>query len=77
MGRIKPRYHRSEKILGRLYRDIDEKKIWSEDIHRNIPTDGPSVLEQLIGRVQAEFRRRGIMTNYNLYYEQARKIRAL
>ncbi len=77
MGSIKPRYHRSEKILGRLYRDIDEKKIWSEDIHRAIPTDGPSVWEQLMGRVRAEFNTRGIMTYYDLYHEQARKIRIL
>ncbi|TQV90259.1 RNA-dependent RNA polymerase [Cordyceps javanica] len=77
MGTIKPRYHRSERILGRLYRGIDEKKIWSEDIHRAIPTDGPSVWEQLMGRVRAELNARGISTYYHLYHEQARKIRML
>lgn len=30
MGRTTHRYHRSEKILGRLFRAIDERAIWDE-----------------------------------------------
>ncbi|KAJ6781681.1 hypothetical protein PWT90_07761 [Aphanocladium album] len=77
MGITKPRYYRSEKILGRLYRGIDEKIIWSEDIHRTIPTHGPSVWEKLMGQVQSEFNARSITAHYDLYHEQARKIRTL
>ena len=43
MGRVRHRYHFSEKILGRLYRGIDEEKIWNEDIHRTVNMSGPSV----------------------------------
>ncbi|TWU72186.1 hypothetical protein ED733_001553 [Metarhizium rileyi] len=50
LGSFKPKFYKSEKILGRLYRAIDEKKIWSEDIHRVIPMDGSSVWNQLLGR---------------------------
>ncbi|OAA55404.1 RNA-dependent RNA polymerase [Cordyceps fumosorosea ARSEF 2679] len=77
MGLTKPRYHRSDKILGRLYRGVDEKKIWSEDIHRTVPTGGPSVWDQLKGRVRAELAARGIATHYSLYHAEARKIRML
>jgi hypothetical protein len=35
MSSTKHRYYRSEKILGELYRSIDEDKIWHEDIHRD------------------------------------------
>lgn len=77
MGTAKPRYHRSEKILGRLYRGVDEKKIWSEDIHRTVPTSGPSVWKQLMGRVRAVFHERGFITYEDLYHEQAHRIRKL
>ncbi|KGQ04334.1 RNA-dependent RNA polymerase 1 [Beauveria bassiana D1-5] len=77
MALAKPRYHRSEKILGRLYREIDEGKIWSEDIHRPIPTDGPSVWVQLLGRVQYELNSWNIGTDYARHYEQAWNIRTL
>ncbi|KAM3512242.1 hypothetical protein MY11210_004089 [Beauveria gryllotalpidicola] len=77
MALAKPRYHRSEKILGHLYRGIDEAKIWSEDIHRPVPTGGPSVWAQLLGRVQAELDSWGIETYYSRHYEEAWKIRTL
>lgn len=78
MGRAKHRFHRSEKILGRLYRGVDEKKIWNEDIHRHISMDGPSVWEQLLGRLQAELESFGLRTDHNYKHcEQAWKIRNL
>ncbi|QUC19185.1 uncharacterized protein UV8b_03426 [Ustilaginoidea virens] len=75
MGVAKPRYHRSEKILGRLYRDIDEKRIWSEDIHRTISRAGPSVWEQLLGRIEGELSLYGIEVNYIHYVQDAWRIR--
>ncbi|KAI1439996.1 RdRP-domain-containing protein [Annulohypoxylon stygium] len=46
------RYYISEKILGKLYRAIDEKKIWKKDIHQNISRHGPSVWDLLIRHFQ-------------------------
>lgn len=46
-------YYRSEKILGKLYRNVDEKKIWSS-IHKPIPYDGPSVWDQMLSVVRKE-----------------------
>lgn len=77
MGRVRHRFQRSEKILGRLYREVDEKKIWNGHIHRKIAMDGPSVWDQLMGRVQAELYSRGIKTAYLQYSHQAWKIRNL
>ncbi|PWY94616.1 rna-dependent rna polymerase [Aspergillus sclerotioniger CBS 115572] len=33
------KYYRSERILGKLYRAIDERKIWNEDVHSNVSAD--------------------------------------
>ena len=54
VGRAKYRYYKSVKILGRLYRNIDEKKIWNQNIHLNINMDGPSVWDQLLGLVEVQ-----------------------
>lgn len=48
MSRPRYRYHRSEKILGQLYRDIDEKKIWSEDIDRHVDKNEQDIWESII-----------------------------
>lgn len=77
MGRAKHIFHRSEKILGHLYRGIDEKKIWAEDIHRTVSTDGPSVWVQLMGRVRAELDSHHISTEYKRLSQQAWKLRNL
>ncbi len=77
MALAKPKFHLSEKILGQLYCGIDERKIWSEDNHRSVRTDGPSVWEQLMGRVQAELHSRGFKMLDNSHHQQAWKIRTL
>ncbi|PYH92297.1 rna-dependent rna polymerase [Aspergillus ellipticus CBS 707.79] len=33
------KYYRSEKILGKLYRAIDERKIWFDDVHSKVKPD--------------------------------------
>lgn len=35
-------YYKSEKLLGHLYRAIDEQKIWHEDIRSKVPAPGGS-----------------------------------
>jgi hypothetical protein len=33
------KYYRSEKILGKLYRAVDERKIWFDEIHSETAPD--------------------------------------
>ena len=46
----KPRYtyYKSKKILGKLYRAIDERKIWSEDVNVEPEKNKPPFWEGLI-----------------------------
>ncbi|CAM1510489.1 Fc.00g008240.m01.CDS01 [Cosmosporella sp. VM-42] len=77
MGRIKFRYYLSEKILGRLYRNVDERKIWDESIHLDINMDGPSVWDQLLGLVEAQIAEYKFDIVYSRKTEEAWKIRNL
>ncbi|KAF6834717.1 RNA-dependent RNA polymerase [Colletotrichum plurivorum] len=45
-------YYKWEKILGTLYRNVDEKQIWDEDISRVVSKRGPSVWDQFVGLMQ-------------------------
>ncbi|KAK4233862.1 RNA dependent RNA polymerase-domain-containing protein [Achaetomium macrosporum] len=42
------RYYRSDKILGQLYRAVDEQKIWAEDIRMVVQAGGSSFWDQLL-----------------------------
>lgn len=42
------RYYVSERVLGELYRAVDEQKIWDEDVRRVPPMGGASFWDQLI-----------------------------
>ncbi|KAH7153076.1 RNA dependent RNA polymerase-domain-containing protein [Dactylonectria macrodidyma] len=75
MAAAKHKYYKSEKILGELFREIDEEKIWAEDIHRNVNTSGPSVWDQLLGLVEAELRQHHIDVDWERKSEEAWKIR--
>ncbi|KAM0339684.1 hypothetical protein ACHAPQ_001499 [Fusarium lateritium] len=77
MARYKTKYYPSEKILGHLYRNVDEKKIWDEDIHRSINTAGPSVWDQLLTIVEAEMVRYNLDVDWTRRSEEAWKIRGL
>ncbi|WQF82516.1 Putative RNA-dependent RNA polymerase, eukaryotic-type [Colletotrichum destructivum] len=50
------KYYRSEKILGVLYRNVDEKQIWDEDISRVVSKAGPSVWAQFVGLMQRKIK---------------------
>ncbi|KAF5672461.1 hypothetical protein FHETE_3764 [Fusarium heterosporum] len=67
MSRYKSKYYSSDKVLGNLYRNVDEDTIWDEDIHRSINTAGPSVWDQLLIVVENE------MAKYNLDLDWTRK----
>lgn len=48
-------YYRSDKILGQLYRAIDEKKIWNENVHVDTKKIvGPEVWNGLLDYVMRE-----------------------
>ncbi|KAF4986827.1 hypothetical protein FGRMN_10645 [Fusarium graminum] len=77
MSRYKPKYYPSQKILGRLYRNVDEKKIWNEDIHHSINTVGPSVWDQLLTIVENELLKYNLDVDWTHKSEEAWKIRGL
>lgn len=47
MGMAKHKYYKSLKILGELYRGVDEKKIWANDVQRPVDMSGPPLWDQL------------------------------
>lgn len=77
MARYKTKYYHSEKMLGHLYRNVDEKKIWDEDIHRGINTAGPSVWDQLLTIVETEVVKYNLDVDWTRRSEEAWKIRDL
>lgn len=77
MARSQIRYYKSEKILGRLYRGVDEKKIWNEDIHRGVDMDGPSVWDQLLAIVTKDIVEYNLDIDWTRRAEEAWKIRSL
>ncbi|KAK1973476.1 RNA dependent RNA polymerase [Colletotrichum cereale] len=46
------KYYKSEKVLGELYRNVNEKQIWDEDISRVVSKAGPSVWDQFVGLIK-------------------------
>jgi len=42
------KYYKSEKILGKLYRAIDERKIWQEDVRSRVTLDEVSFWNEFI-----------------------------
>lgn len=41
-NRQRYKYYKSDKVLGQLYRAIDEQKIWQEDVRSKLPAPGGS-----------------------------------
>jgi hypothetical protein len=68
------KYYKSEKLLGKLYRAVDEKKIWFEDIKATVPTGDASFWEQFIAYAQAECKAMGKL-NWLDRQEEAERIR--
>jgi hypothetical protein len=46
------RFYRSNKILGHLYRAVEEEKIWAEDIRVAVATKSPSFWDQLLAAIK-------------------------
>ncbi|KAI5458153.1 RNA dependent RNA polymerase-domain-containing protein [Mariannaea sp. PMI_226] len=71
----KHKFYRSEKVLGHLYRNVDEKKIWHENIKIGIATAGPSVWDQLLTAVEAKVKEYDLDIDWNRKSEEAWKLR--
>ncbi|KAL4877131.1 RNA dependent RNA polymerase-domain-containing protein [Aspergillus karnatakaensis] len=68
-------YYRSEKILGKLYRAIDEHKIWKEDIHWAIQPDPETVWASVINTLTRRCIAIGASINWKHHVETARQLR--
>lgn len=74
------KYYKSQKILGELYRGVDEKKIWAQDVQRPVDTSGPSLWDQLNTHVRAALAEEGYAAsdiNHTHRIEEAWKLREL
>lgn len=70
-------YHKSVKILGKLYREIDEKRIWREDIHIDLNTSGPSVWDQLLTLVKSRVKQANLSIDYSRRLSDAWRLRSM
>lgn len=69
-------YYESEKVLGELYRAIDEKRLWSDEVRIQVDRRGPSVWDQVLAYIKKECDRLGGMDWIHALSE-ARQIRNL
>ncbi|KAK8038458.1 hypothetical protein PG993_006869 [Apiospora rasikravindrae] len=70
-------YYESDKILGLLYRAIDEKRIWHESVRVNSKrVAGPAVWSALISLIESECAEAvGVEVNWKQHESEASKIR--
>jgi len=69
-------YYRSEKVLGKLYRGIDEHKIWNEEIRSTVAPHPAAVWEELIDDLTTRCIELGASVNWQHHVETARQLRA-
>ncbi|KAL2823196.1 RNA dependent RNA polymerase-domain-containing protein [Aspergillus cavernicola] len=69
-------YYRSEKILGKLYRAIDEHKIWSEEIRTTTQPNPTAFWKKLIGSLTARCITLGAPITWQHHVETARQLRS-
>jgi hypothetical protein len=75
MGVFKHRYYESEKILGTLYRSVDERKIWAEDVKRHDKAEGGDIWEGLLSIPKALVWKNNLDVDYKRQTERAWEIR--
>ncbi|KAI0513140.1 RNA dependent RNA polymerase-domain-containing protein [Xylaria bambusicola] len=71
----KHRFYRSIKILGKLYRAIDEKKIWKDDIHLPRNRSDPSLWDEIIRYIQKQCDTNFGRVDWQRAKDNARRIR--
>ncbi|KAH6608191.1 hypothetical protein Trco_004504 [Trichoderma cornu-damae] len=80
MGVTKHKFYKSLKILGQLYRGVDEKRIWTQDVQRPVDKSGPSLWDQLNTHVRAALSEEGYTPSdisYTRRIEEAWKLREM
>lgn len=77
LGRTKQRFHRSEKVLGKLFRGVDEKKIWDENIKLGGPQAVSDVWDSLMSQVHTQILKTGLDIDYQRRTEEAWTIQDL
>jgi gamma-glutamylcysteine synthetase len=70
------KYYRSEKILGKLYRAIDEHKIWSQEIHTTTQPNPKAFWKKVIDSLTIRCIALGASPNWQAHAQTARQIRA-
>ncbi|PYI11718.1 rna-dependent rna polymerase [Aspergillus sclerotiicarbonarius CBS 121057] len=68
------KYYRSEKILGELYRAIDERKIWYEDIHSKVSADEDEFWNEFLWSTHERCNKIGPIS-WERWLDEARRIR--
>lgn len=74
-GRPKYRYHKSEKVLGELYRAIDEKNLWKQLVGK--VDKGHSLWDEVGELVENGLQDLGIHVEWRVRLDEARKVRSL
>ncbi|KAM7199773.1 RNA-dependent RNA polymerase 1 [Naviculisporaceae sp. PSN 640] len=69
------RYYFSDRVLGKLYRAVDEERIWNEDIRQVLPRGGASFWDQLITRFQERIKSLGYQIDWHHRSEEAHRLR--
>lgn len=75
MGFAKHRFYRSGKILGELYRRVDENKIWMQDISRKVDETPTTIWIQMLGLVHQRIDKLGVDIQCARQLEKALTIR--
>ncbi|KAL4815695.1 RNA dependent RNA polymerase-domain-containing protein [Aspergillus spinulosporus] len=71
------KYYRSEKILGKLYRAINEHEIWRKDIHTTIKSNPTAAWKKIIDTLTRRCIALGAPVNWKAHVETARLLRSL
>ncbi|CAN8097779.1 unnamed protein product [Discula destructiva] len=69
-------YYKSNKVLGHLYRAVDEHKIWKEDVQSKVRERGASFWDEFIEKLRPRYETlAGQPRGWEVHLETARQIR--
>lgn len=77
LGGAKHKFYRSEKILGHLYRNVDERKIWHDNVKGAAQAGGPSVWDELLSSVKVSLERYDLDVDWERKTAEAWNLRNL
>ena len=69
------KYYKSDKILGRLYRAVDEREVWHENVRARPLVNGPSFWDGFIRSCVIRCREMGVPVRWTHRTDEARRIR--